>query len=271
MEFLDTAENIWEAARYAKNKAERKPIPPLRLDPDGHLLREEAEKAKAFPDAFFPPTPTIEREETQETLAALHMDPIPDEEIESVAMRMNPWKAPGEDQIPAGVWQRLWPTVGGSICKIFRASIALGYVPSRWRVTKIIRLQKPTRDWSRPNSYRPISRLSTLGKILEAVVAQRLSYLTESYSLLPPNNFGARRKRSSEQALNVLVERVHEAWNRKKVVNAISFDVKMANNGVAKEVLNRRLRERRVPTALVHWLHAFCSRRRNNPSQRLLF
>ncbi|KAJ5819478.1 hypothetical protein N7474_005069 [Penicillium riverlandense] len=262
LDYLDTAENLWDAARYAKNGSERKPIPPLQITPEGESVRDETEKAKVLLEAFFPPTPSIEREETRELPAPLHMDPVSDEEIEAVAMSMNPWKAPGEDQIPAGVWQRLWSTVGSSICKIFRASIALGHVPSRWRIAKIIPLHKPERDWSRPNSYRPISLLSTLGKILEAVIAQRLSYLTETYSLLPPNHFGARRKRSSEQALNVLMERIHEAWRRNQVLSVVSFDVKGAYNGVAKEVLIHRLQQRRVPTALVQWIDAFCSHRR---------
>jgi hypothetical protein len=40
---------------------------------------------------------------------------------------------------------------------------------------------------------------------VEAVVAARLSYMTEKYNLLPTNYFGARPRRSAEQALNVLV------------------------------------------------------------------
>lgn len=119
---------------------------------------------------------------------------------------MNKWKAPGQDEIPVVVWQELWPTVGTTICNIFRASIRLGYIPGAWKVAKIIPLQKPDRDYTKPNSYRPISLLSTLGKILEAVVATRISYLVEINNLLPHNHFGARRRRSSEQALNVRVQ-----------------------------------------------------------------
>ena len=142
------------------------------MEPEGHLLREDRDKVNALLQAFFPPTPTIEREEALQTSTALYMAPILDEEIEAVAIRMNPWKAPGEDQIPAEVWQRLWPTVSRSVCSIFRSSITLGYVPSQWRITKIILLQKPGRDSSQPNSYHLISHLSTLGKILEAVITQ---------------------------------------------------------------------------------------------------
>jgi hypothetical protein len=57
------------------------------------------------------------------------------------------------------------------------------------------------------------------------VVANRLAYLAERHNLLPDNHFGARKKRSCEQAINVLVERIYEAWRNRKVVSLVTFDV----------------------------------------------
>jgi len=56
-----------------------------------------------------------------------------------------------------------------------------------------------------------ISLLPTISKGLEAVVAARLLYMVEKYSLLPDNYFGIRPRRLVEQALNVLVERIYQA------------------------------------------------------------
>jgi hypothetical protein len=53
--------------------------------------------------------------------------------------------------------------------------------------------------------------LPTISKGLEAVVAACLLYIVEKYSLLPDNHFGVRPRRSAEQALNVLVERIYQA------------------------------------------------------------
>jgi hypothetical protein len=75
-------------------------------------------------------------------------------------------------------------------------------------------------------AWRPISLLATLGKLLESVLAERLSHAVETYGLLPTNHFGARKKRSAEQALMVLQEYIHIAWRRRHVVSLISFDVK---------------------------------------------
>lgn len=123
-------------------------------------------------------------------------------------------------------------------------------------------IPKGGRDPSLPKSYRPISLLGTLGKVLEAVVANRISALVEKHQLLPPNHFRARRRRSCEQALNILIEKIHAAWREGKVLSLVSFDVKGAYNGVDRGVLLRRLRERRIPEVLIRWVDSFCSSRR---------
>jgi hypothetical protein len=110
-------------------------------------------------------------------------------------------------------------------------------------------------------AWRLISLLSTLGKILEAVIAERISYVVETNSLLLTNHFGVRKKRSAEQALILLQENIYQAWRSKRVLSLVSFNVKRAYNGVCKERLLERLSARGIPTNLINWIEAFCSNR----------
>jgi hypothetical protein len=96
-------------------------------------------------------------------------------------------------------------------------------------------------------AFRPISLLPTISKGLEAVMAARLLYIAEKYNLLPANHFGVRPRRSAKQALNMLVERIYQAWRSFQILTLVSFDVKGAFNGVHASVLRQRLAERRVP------------------------
>ncbi|KAM5344536.1 hypothetical protein ACJ41O_013071 [Fusarium nematophilum] len=75
------------------------------------------------------------------------------------------------------------------------------------------------------------------------------------------NHFGARKKRSAEQALMLLQEYIYKAWRCRQVVSLISFDVKGAYNGVCKERLLQRLDARGIPQELLRWIDAFCSNR----------
>ena len=91
-----------------------------------------------------------------------------------------------------------------------------------------------------PNAYRPISLIPTISKGLEAVIANPMSYLAETHKLLPENHFWARKRRSCEQAVNVLIEKIYDAWRRGKVLTLITFDVEGAYNGVKTDVLAHR-------------------------------
>ncbi|EFY84914.1 reverse transcriptase, putative [Metarhizium acridum CQMa 102] len=180
---------------------------------DGSVAKENAEQAEELLKTFFPPLPArIEEEVRRPHREALSMPELTLEEIEEKIMAAKPWKAPGEDGLPAMAW-------------------------------------------------RPISLLSTLGKIMEAVIAERISYAVEACGLLPANHFGARKRRSAEQALLLLQEHIYKAWRAGKVLSLISFDVKGAYNGVCKERLLERMKARGIPDRLVRWVGAFCSDR----------
>jgi hypothetical protein len=101
----------------------------------------------------------------------------------------------------------------------------------------------------------------TLGKVLEVVIAERISHAAETFGLLPTNHFGARKRRSAKQALLLLQEQIYKAWRNRKVPSLVSFDVKGAYSGVFKERLLQRLEARGIAENLVRWIDAFCSGR----------
>lgn len=165
--------------------------------------------------------------------------------------------------LPNIVWKELWPVVGQWIYTIFDMSLKLSIVPAAWKVARILPLRKPNKpDYTVAKAYRPISLLPTLGKMLELVVARRLSYWAETWNLLPHTQFGARPRRSCEQALILLVEHIKDAWRKGNVLSLLSFDVKGAYNGVPKEVLLAKLESSGMPQAMVQWIRSFCSERK---------
>jgi len=93
--------------------------------------------------------------------------------------------------------------------------------------------------------------LSTLGKVLESVVAKRILHVVETFGLLPINYFRVRKKRSTKQALLLLQEYIYNTWRSKKVLSLISFNVKGIYNKVYKERLLQRLTARGIPPVLV--------------------
>ena len=105
----------------------------------------------------------------------------------------------GEDDLPTLVRENIWQYVSHLVIQILTASINLGYYPREWKTATIVVLKKPGKpDYSIPGAYRPISLLNTLGKVLEAVMAKRMSYYAETYGLLPDTQVGGRIGRTTE-------------------------------------------------------------------------
>jgi Reverse transcriptase (RNA-dependent DNA polymerase)/Endonuclease-reverse transcriptase len=263
-DFLSDDANIWQATKYLRPSSSilDNNIPPLTRR-DGSTTEDESAQAKELLTTFFPLLPTsIEDECPCTNRTPIDMPELTLEEIEEKVFAAKPWKAPGEDGLPSAVWKQVWPVVKERVTKLFKTSIHEGRLPSQWKAAKIIPLRKPGKsDYTLAKAWRPISLLSTLGKILEAVIAERISYAAETWGLLPANHFGARKQRSAEQALMLLQEHIYHAWRNKRVVSLISFDVKGAYNGVFKDRLLQRLGARGIPQQLVRWIDSFCSER----------
>jgi hypothetical protein len=95
---------------------------------------------------------------------------------------------------------------------MIQASIDIGHFPKAFKGTTTIVLRKPAKlDYTKANAYRPIVLENILGKIIENIVAEILSYLAESYGLLPPQHFGTRPGRTSEDAIIMLTENIQRA------------------------------------------------------------
>jgi hypothetical protein len=75
-------------------------------------------------------------------------------------------------------------------------------------------LRKPDKeDYTILKAYCPIALLNNIGKIMDAVIARRLSYLVEVHNVLLNTYIGGRKLRSTEHALYLIVEKIYKAWN----------------------------------------------------------
>jgi len=258
-EFLDNARcntTLWKAATFMKPRDAFANIPPLVVD--DVELRDNESKARVLLESFFPRMAEAQHKEVEQAKEELPWLEISEEEIEKALKAAKPNKTPGKDGLPMLVWKKLWPHVSSIIEKIFNASITLGHYPCIWKTASIIAIRKPGKaDYTLPRSYRPISLLNTLGKLLESVIARRLTYWAEAHHLLPETQFGGRPGRTTEQALLILANAVNRAWAKNKMVTLVAFDLKNAFNGVNSRALDIVLQQKGIPAAARSWIRSF--------------
>ncbi len=76
--------------------------------------------------------------------------------------------------------------------------------------------------------------LNNLGKVLETVVASRITALYEKHGLLPPQHMGACPWRSTDTALDMLVKEILAAWQADDGVASLLF---LDMNGAFERVI----------------------------------
>ena len=183
-------------------------------------------------------------------------------QIREAVNKLAPDKAPGPDEIANNVLKNTLPIIERHLQALMQASINLGHFPTCFKNTDTIVLRKPGKpDYTQAKAYRPIALENTVGKILESIMADIMSYLTETHELLPAHHYGGRPGRSADDAMMILTETIYKTWKEKKVYIAIFMDVAGAFNNVHHKWLIHNLSKRRMPTAISRWISSFLQNR----------
>jgi Reverse transcriptase (RNA-dependent DNA polymerase) len=126
-----------------------------------------------------------------------------------------PDKSCASDPMPTSLLKENVDILAPFLTELFNRSLLLGTVPMIFKSAFITpRLKKPDLDSSEAKSYRPISNLTVLSKMLERLVAkQLLEYLTVA-DLLPALQSAYRVNHSTETAvLKVMADILHAVDN----------------------------------------------------------
>ena len=73
---------------------------------------------------------------------------------------------------------------------LFNSILKFGYFATIWKAAKVIPIHKQNKPPTDANSYRPISLLSSISKLLESIIASRLTTFVNQNHLIPDTQFG---------------------------------------------------------------------------------
>ena len=149
------------------------------------------------------------------------------------------------------------------ICEMCNASLREGLLPISQKAAIITPIVKKSGlDPDEPQSYRPISNLTFMSKIIERIVAEQLrAHLSES-DLMPPVQSAYRRGHSTETALMKVIADVIDAADGQKITLLSLLDMSAAFDTVDHAILLRRLElSYSIGGTALQWLTSFLSDR----------
>ena len=264
--------DIWTANRYLKEPvgdggAPRIPMLTTR-DEEGRdkEVNDSEEKANIFATTFFPPPP-LRNEEDDAPYD--YPDPLPDPlppdkgQIEGVIRKLSPYKAPGPDGIPNIVLQKCYDKIADYLYYIYQAILGIEEMYDPWREFTTIVLRKPDKpNYGVFKAYRPVALISTMAKVLTALVAENISRLVEQHQLIPKTHFGGRPGRTTTDAIHYLVHKIKQAWANNQVASVLFLDVEGAFPNAVTNRLIHNLRKRRIPEVYTKFVRVLLTNRR---------
>ena len=144
---------------------------------------------------------------------------------------------------------------------IFNLSLTTGTFPEAFKIAKVVPIYKKD-DSFQVSNYRPVSILSSLSKVLERLVYNRLyCFLTEN-GLLNQDQYGFRKYHSTDLALAQLYDKVSNALASREHVIGVFMDLSKAFDTLDHKVLSSKLHYYGVRGVALNWFNDYLSGRK---------
>ena len=124
----------------------------------------------------------------------------------------------------------------------------------------VVTSDKP--DYSAPKAYRPVSLMECTGKLLEKVIAKRITSDIALYpDILPPNQFGSRPQHSTTDAALALVHRIQATRASGYHAALILFDISGFFDHIDANRTRDILEKKGFSPNMVKWVFSFLTDR----------
>lgn len=181
--------------------------------------------------------------------------------VASIIKNIKPKKSPGADGITNKCLKALPKKGLKYITAVINACLRQSYFPKIWKHSKIIPIRKPNKSADCPLSYRPISLLSSLSKIMEKILKEKLTDFIGSENILPTQQFGFRKEHNTVQPLVRIRNIVNSNFTIGKSTGMVLLDIKAAFDSVWHNGLIFKLIRFNFPPMLIKIIQSFLSER----------
>lgn len=166
-----------------------------------------------------------------------------------------PYKSAGPDGIQPIMLQQGIEELASPLCTLFRASLALSYVPQDWRKAKVVFIPKPGRDsYAQGKSFRPISLTSFMLKTIEKLVDKYIRDDVLDKAPLHRHQYAYQAGKSCELSLHELTHRIEKSLGNQEVALGVFLDIEGAFDNTSFDSIRRAVVNRGVDRSIADWI-----------------
>ena len=251
---------------YVNSKLKAKDFCPPLKNAANELLLDPKDKADAFNKAFASVftvddgNTVIDPPKSKNVLQDFVFN-VPT--VYDILRKLKPSLSYGPDIIPNLVLKRCADELSEPLTTLFNYSFQEGVLPCKWLSARVRPLFKKKGDPSSCLNYRPISLTSCVCKSMEKIIKIQLMNHFESNKLLPAEQHGFRKNRSTATQVLNFCNFLTKAIDDKtiKQVDAIYLDFQKAFDKVSHPNLLAKLIALGVQGRCLRWIESFLSNR----------
>ena len=149
-----------------------------------------------------------------------------------------------------------------ALTHVINLSITNQEYPECYKKSKIVPLiKKPEDDPLNPKSYRPVSLLPILSKILERAVFVQIEEYTESNKLIHPSHHGGCGSRSTTTAMIEMHDQCASALDKGEIVGCMMLDLSAAYDLASHNLILEKLKIYGFQECALKWMESYLSGR----------
>ena len=174
------------------------------------------------------------------------------DQVRGELRKLRPKKAAGPDKVCRRLLKTCAAELGEPLQHVFNFSLQLGSVPTLWKTSCIVPVQKKTRP-SELNDFRPVALTSHLMKTLERLLLRHLRPKVQHAQ--DPLQFAYRTGVGVEDAILYLLHRAHSHLDKGAgTVRILFLDFSSAFNTIQPLILQNKLSAMQVDPHLITWI-----------------
>uniref|UniRef100_W8BGW3 RNA-directed DNA polymerase from mobile element jockey n=1 Tax=Ceratitis capitata TaxID=7213 RepID=W8BGW3_CERCA len=166
-------------------------------------------------------------------------------------------KTPGGDRISYPIIKNLPPTVESRLIRLYNLIFDKGIYPQNWKNADIVPILKQNKPPDQTSSYRPISLLSCLSKVLEKIIAKRIMWFALREKHISPNQVAFK---TGQGTLDILLHFEHylsTALSNRNHVTILGLDFEKAFDRIGAHVVLRQLKNFQVGKKIYSFVKSF--------------
>lgn len=171
---------------------------------------------------------------------SVYLEPVTDQEVLNLIKSFKSKAAQSLDGLNMITIQKCASSLHKPLASLANKCLEMGVYPKKLKHAKVVPVYKGG-DRKSAKSYRPISLLSPINKILESLIGRRITSFLDKENVLSKQQYGYQRRTGTSVAVAEIIDHIYEQLDNGKIVSGLFLDLSKAFDTINHRILLKKL------------------------------